>query len=194
MGNLIDRDHTVADLGHALFQVDEVVVQMVLRNPLYHARGVTFRLEHMATLGSSRKRILIIDDEIDVRELRALLLERDGYRVARAEDGTEGLAMVQSLRPDLVITDHLMPGLSGREIVRTMRATPALASIPVIMVTGAPIDQALQDAEGTIVVEAFLRKPSTWKLLREVVRASLKDNDVAPPSRDSLTTAIGETK
>jgi len=148
----------------------------------------------MAATSSSRKRILIIDDEVDVRELLALLLERDGYRVARAEDGTEGLAMVQSLRPDLVITDHLMPGLSGAEIVRTMRAEPALASIPVIMVTGAPIAQALHDEKGPIVVQAFLPKPSTWKLLREVVHASLGDTEVAPPSRDLLSTAIGDTK
>jgi two-component system alkaline phosphatase synthesis response regulator PhoP len=147
----------------------------------------------MAT-ASAKKRIVIVDDEIDVRELLALLLERDGYRVHCAEDGVSGLALIKSLRPDLVITDHLMPGLSGREIVRNMRRTPTLTSIPVIMVTGVPIDQALQDAEGTIVVEAFLPKPSTWKLLREVVRAALGRSDVAPPSRDSLTTSIGDRK
>ena len=144
----------------------------------------------MSTDSSRKKRILIIDDEIDVRELLALLLERDGYRVAGADDGETGLAMVKSFRPNLVITDHLMPGLSGREIVRAMRATPALATIPVIMVTGAPMREALQDADGAIAVEAFLPKPSTWKLLREVVRAALGKRDAAPSSRDSPSTSI----
>ncbi len=148
----------------------------------------------MATEAQPRKRILIIDDEIDVRELLALLLERDGYRVACAEDGTKGFAMVSSFKPDLVITDYVMPGLTGREIVRAMRARPALAGVPVIMVTGVPINEALQDAEGTVVVAAFLPKPSTWKLLREVVRAALGNRDVAPASRDSLTTSIGGNK
>lgn len=142
----------------------------------------------------SRQRIVLIDDEVDVRELLALLLERDDYRVTCAEDGVTGLAMVESLQPNLVITDHLMPGMSGREIVRTMRATPAIANIPVIMVTAIPIDQALQDAEGAVVVEAFLPKPSTWKLLREVVHALLGKRNATPSSQNSQPRSIGRSK
>jgi CheY-like chemotaxis protein len=142
---------------------------------------------------SSRKVILVVDDEDDVRELLRVLLEREGYRVECACDGDEGLTLAKSLRPDLVITDHIMPGLSGKELVRAIRETPALASTAIIMVTGASMSEALSDVLGAVDVKAFLPKPSTWKAIRETVHACLGDKKPVGPSRDELSTAIGTT-
>ena len=142
---------------------------------------------------TKHKVILVVDDEDDVRELLRVLLEREGYRVECACDGDEGLKIAKSLRPDLVITDHIMPGLSGKQLVRAMRETPALASTAVIMVTGASMSEALSDALGAVDVKAFLPKPSTWKAIRETVHACLGDKKLAGPPRDELSTAIGKT-
>jgi CheY-like chemotaxis protein len=142
---------------------------------------------------SKQKIILVVDDEGDVRELLRVLLEREGYRVACARDGNEGLALAKSLQPDLVITDHIMPGLSGKELIRAMGQTPALAATAVIMVTGASMSEALSDALGAVDVKAFLPKPSTWKAIRETVHACLGDKKPAGPPRDELSTAIGKT-
>ncbi|MEO7111722.1 MAG: response regulator [Polyangiaceae bacterium] len=139
------------------------------------------------------KVILVVDDEDDVRELLRVMLEREGYRVECARDGDEGLAVAKSLRPDLVITDHVMPGLSGKQLVRAMRETPALAVTPIIMVTGAPASEALSDAQGAVDVKAFLPKPSTWKAIRETVHACLGDKKSVGPPRDDVSTEIGKT-
>ncbi|MEO8877415.1 MAG: response regulator, partial [Polyangiaceae bacterium] len=146
------------------------------------------------TSAAKSKLVLIVDDEDDVRELLALLLERDGYRVKCACDGDEGLERAKALKPDLVITDHVMPGLSGLQLVRAMAQIPGLATTKIILVTGAPRAAVLQDAAGPIDIAAFLPKPSTWKIIRETVHACLGDGTESPPSRDLLTTSIGETK
>jgi two-component system sensor histidine kinase/response regulator len=145
------------------------------------------------SLRSTHKIILVVDDEDDVRELLRVLLEREGYRVECARDGSEGLALAKSLRPDLVITDHIMPGLSGKELIRAMGKTPALAATAVIMITGASMSEALSDALGAVDVKAFLPKPSTWKAIRETVHACLGDKKPAGPPRDELSTEIGKT-
>lgn len=144
-------------------------------------------------LTTTPKMILVVDDEDDVRELLRVLLEREGYRVECACDGDEGLSIAKSLRPDLVITDHIMPGLSGKELVRAMSETPALASTAIIMVTGASMSEALSDARGAVDVKAFLPKPSTWKAIRETVHACLGDKKTGRPPRDDLSTEIGKT-
>jgi CheY-like chemotaxis protein len=141
----------------------------------------------------SKKLVLVVDDEDDVRELLRVMLEREGYRVECASNGDNGLARAISLKPDLIITDHVMPGLSGKELVRAMREVPALASTPVIIVTGASIKDALSDADGTIEVSAFLPKPSTWKAIRETVHVCLGDRKMLGASQDELSTSIGKT-
>ena len=81
--------------------------------------------------------VLYVEDEAPLRGLVEFWLEDAGYRVLLAADGAEGLAMVRSERPDLVITDAMMPNLSGDELVETMKSDPELASIPIVMATAA---------------------------------------------------------
>ena len=81
-----------------------------------------------------RPRVLVIDDNADLREYMGSLLA-PSYEVSRANDGLQGLAAAKSDSPDIIVSDVMMPGLNGIELVRTLRADPRTASIPVILVS-----------------------------------------------------------
>jgi CheY-like chemotaxis protein len=85
---------------------------------------------------SEAKRILVVEDDDDIRELMRLTLERRGYDVATAADGIEGYDLALSLRPDLIITDIHMPAADGAHLVRRVRDTLELLVTPIIVTTG----------------------------------------------------------
>ena len=101
--------------------------------------------------------ILIVDDEFDFAELIGELLEMRGHTVVVAINGVSGLALLNSGSFDLVISDVMMPIMTGPEMVAAMRGTPRLAATPVIMMSGEPklLSQAI--SHGT--AQAVLRKP-----------------------------------
>ena len=82
----------------------------------------------------SERTVLIIEDERDTRRLLRFTL--DDWNVLEAKDGTEGWRMVQEHRPDLVVVDWRMPGLTGPQLVERMRKDAQLRDVPVIMLTG----------------------------------------------------------
>src|SRR3954468_23760671 len=79
--------------------------------------------------------ILIIDDSLDGRLALQTLLSNQGYNLAFAGDGVEGLQKAAELIPDLILLDVMMPGMDGLEVCRRLRATPLLADVPIIMIT-----------------------------------------------------------
>lgn len=81
-------------------------------------------------------RVLVADDEGSVRRSMVRLLEAQGYEVVEAEDGSRAWDMVQEERPDIVVSDILMPGLDGLELCRAIRDDPELRLTPVVLVTG----------------------------------------------------------
>ena len=83
----------------------------------------------------SRPRILILEDEPDIREILEHALKRDGFDVVSASDGRAGLAAARRLVPDLVLLDLMLPGIDGLEICRQLRSDPSTAGIALIMVT-----------------------------------------------------------
>ena len=98
--------------------------------------------------------ILIIDDDADCAEALADTLQDVGYDVAMAGSAAAALRRLQSERPSLIVLDLLMPGMSGEEFLARRRADPALADIPVIVLTATPA--AFNDPDGQTPV---LRKP-----------------------------------
>lgn len=79
--------------------------------------------------------ILIVEDEAPQAEMLRYNLEREGYRTALASDGEEGLAMAESLIPDLAILDWMLPGMSGVDLCRRLRATDTTRDIPIVLLT-----------------------------------------------------------
>ena len=83
------------------------------------------------------KTILVVEDEVAIAQVVRLLLEEEGYAVALAADGHDGWAQLAAQRPDLVISDLMMPGLTGSELYDRIQAEPALAGVPVLIMSAA---------------------------------------------------------
>ena len=98
--------------------------------------------------------ILIVDDEEPVRELVALVLKDAGHRTVQAIHGAQALELIDKERPDLVLSDVMMPVLSGGELCRRLKATSNTRTIPVILMSSAG-RQSSDGAGG----DAFLDKP-----------------------------------
>lgn len=117
--------------------------------------------------------ILYVEDEPAVQRLVEFWLTDAGYRVVVADDGAAGLEMVRSVRPDLVVTDALMPGMTGDELVAAVRSDPDLADIPIMMATAAAsplrVRRMLQ-----LGCRAVVAKPLDEEVLLAEVRKALE--------------------
>ncbi|MFC1707729.1 response regulator [Planctomycetota bacterium] len=89
---------------------------------------------------SDRKKVIVIDDDLNVLRFLTVLLEDHGYDTITAKDGVEGLEKTQAERPDLILLDITMPEKSGVRYYRDVREDSELKSIPVVMVTGVPAE------------------------------------------------------
>ncbi len=104
------------------------------------------------------RRVLVADDADAIRELIAVNLELEGFEVARCHDGLEVLERVAEQRPDLITLDVMMPRLDGFATLERLRADPATAGIPVVMITGRASAADLARGE-ELEADAYLVKP-----------------------------------
>jgi two-component system phosphate regulon response regulator PhoB len=117
--------------------------------------------------------LLVVEDDPDIVELVRYNLEREGFRVLLAADGTRGLADAQRLQPDLVLLDLMLPGLDGLEVCRRLRASEASRQIPILMLTA-------KGEESDVVIglelgaDDYLAKPFSPRELVARVRALLR--------------------
>ena len=123
-----------------------------------------------------KKRILIIEDDADFRELLRIHLSLAGYALEVAEDGVEGGKALLEHTPDLVVSDVDMPFLSGFELLSLMRAEKETASIPVILLSGSSNDETMSDAMKLGAAD-FLTKPVTLEDLMHAIRVCLAKNE-----------------
>jgi two-component system sensor histidine kinase and response regulator WspE len=101
----------------------------------YIQRGALQRYERESETRGPRKRVLVVDDSITVREVERQILRNQGYDVTVAVDGQDGWNMVRSEMFDLVISDVDMPRMNGLELVRLIRGEVSLRNMPVIIVS-----------------------------------------------------------
>ena len=99
-----------------------------------------------------RGRVLVVDDEDLVRIVLSRKLALHGFEVLLARDGLEALEVAQQAIPDVVLTDLNMPRCNGEQLCLELRACPAMAAIPVVMMTGGPTDEARMQAAGCAAV------------------------------------------
>lgn len=114
--------------------------------------------------------VLVVDDEFGTVEVLVAALEDEGYRVLTAANGRRGLERLEENKPDLVISDFMMPLMDGPTMVAAMRADPAFRGVPVIMMSAAPEDALRKHMDG---YDAFLRKPFRIPALLQAVAAIL---------------------
>jgi DNA-binding response OmpR family regulator len=121
------------------------------------------------------KTILIVDDEADIRDiLRIRLANHPGFRILEAANGSDALELTRQQRPDLIILDWLMPGFNGMEVLKALRESPELTTIPVIMMT-VKSELSAQAQGQAMGVVAYLIKPFDATRLMETVEKALKE-------------------
>jgi two-component system alkaline phosphatase synthesis response regulator PhoP len=120
-----------------------------------------------------RRKVLVVEDEKDIRELVRYNLEQDGFGVLEAEDGELALALVRRERPALVILDIMLPGMSGLDICRAIRQEDESARMPILMLTAkaAEVDKVVGLEMGA---DDYVTKPFSPRELLARVKAVLR--------------------
>ncbi len=120
------------------------------------------------------KRILVIEDDPSTRRYFSFLFEKEGYQVALASNGLEGLRMAQQDPPDLLILDVMLPGLDGFEVCHRLRSEPATAKLPIVMLSAKG-----QDADKVtglkVGANVFFTKPVDRQVLLDTVSKLLAE-------------------
>ncbi len=124
-------------------------------------------------------RVLIVEDERDIRDLVLFHLEREGFQVSSASSGEEALRQVRHASPDLVLLDLMLPAMGGLEVCRKLRQDPATVALPIVMLTakGDEVDRVLGLELGA---DDYIVKPFSPKELLARVRAVLRRAKPAP--------------
>lgn len=132
----------------------------------------------------STKSILVIEDDPDIVEIVSFNLEREGFRVLTAGAGDAGLELAETHGPDLVVLDLMLPGMDGLEVCRRMRASDALATVPILMLTAKS-----EEADVVIGLELgaddYLAKPFRPREMVARVRALLRRTEREVPEEPS---------
>lgn len=105
---------------------------------------------------SRRPTVLLVEDDKALRRYLELTLGNAGYEVILAADGLEGMKMALTAKADIVVTDAMMPHLSGHEFCRFLKNSPNLSQIPIVMLSGSEPQHAATDND---LVDVFLSKP-----------------------------------
>ncbi|MEK6675159.1 MAG: response regulator transcription factor [Planctomycetota bacterium] len=132
-----------------------------------------------------KKSILLIEDEIDLAEMIALNLNREGFACRLAHDGKTGLAEARKQRPDLIVLDRMLPAMSGEEVATALRRDPELASIPIIMVS-AKTEEADELVGFALGADDYIAKPFSIRALLARINAVLRRAEQPEPSSQRL--------
>ena len=130
-------------------------------------------------------KILIVEDEEDVRELLRYNLEKNGYQIEAALDGKAALTRARSAKPDLVLLDLMLPKIDGLQVCRSLKGDAATADIPVIMLTA-------KGTEADIVTglemgaDDYITKPFSPRVLLARIKAVLRRRSQPPPSEKAV--------
>jgi two-component system, cell cycle response regulator len=141
-----------------------------------------------------RSKILVVDDNFDVRRLLLLHLQQSSYDTVKAATGVEAVQQAHATHPDLILMDLATPGGNGDEAIAALKADPLTRDIPVVVLTafrpGALVDRVIAAGAAEI-----LHKPVNLKLLDLVVQRYLRPASNAPnPANVTLLRSSSETQ
>jgi CheY-like chemotaxis protein len=119
-------------------------------------------------MSAAEPSVLVVDDDEDIRDVLSVLLETEGFHVDTAKDGVEALAQLKAgPPPDVVLLDMMMPRMDGESLVREMKRDPAVAEVPVVIMSG---HSAVREKAKSLAAAACLVKPVEVDELLRVVR------------------------
>ena len=118
-------------------------------------------------------KILIVDDEANIRQLVKYNLEKESYQVLEAEEGLQGIRLAKTEKPDLMLLDLMLPQMDGLEVCRSLKGNPATAALPIIMLTAKSeeIDKVIGLELGA---DDYMTKPFSPRELVARVKAVLR--------------------
>lgn len=137
-----------------------------------------------------KESILVVDDEEDIRELIQYNLSKDGYRVTCAATGEEGLSLVGSLKPDLIILDLMLPGIDGLEVCRRLKMDPAFKSIPIVMVSARGEEPDVVSGL-ELGADDYISKPFSPRVLIARIKSVLRRGKAGPVDQQALVRLNG---
>ena len=121
-------------------------------------------------------KIIVVDDEEQLRFVIRSLLEKNGHVVLEAENGEDGLELIKAERPNLVILDIMMPGMNGWEVAGEMKVDMDLADIPIIILSVKAKDEDIFESVARRDADAHIPKPFKSQQLVDMVEALLEKN------------------
>jgi len=116
----------------------------------------------------SRTKVLIAEDNLDSQQLLQTILESEGFIVTAASDGEKAIDMLHEIKPDVLVTDLLLPSVSGGDLIRYVRKTTELARIPIVVIS-AYGDHYESDALA-VGANVVLKKPLDSEILVDTIR------------------------
>jgi CheY-like chemotaxis protein len=138
--------------------------------------------------------VLVVDDEPLTRNLLRLMLEPAGFQVTGVESGAEAMQTVQTLRPDVIVLDLMMPYMDGIEVCRRLRSDSVTAGVPIIMLSGnfhrEAIEKGLQAGANRYLAKPMSRTSLIQELrdvLQETVNPYTQPLKSTPPPRKNLS-------
>jgi len=134
--------------------------------------------------------ILVVDDELTLRETLAESLEQEGFAVVQAADGREAVAAFRRYRPDLVLLDLMLPEISGTEVCRVIRAE---SGVPILMLTAksAEVDKVVGLELGA---DDYVTKPFSFRELLARIRALLRRSETQAQAADPEVVDLGHVR
>jgi two-component system phosphate regulon response regulator PhoB len=127
-------------------------------------------------MGAPRTRVLVIEDERGLTEVLSYNLQREGYETVVAHDGQEGLRKAQTLLPDLILLDLMLPVMSGLEVCRELKAGERTRDIPIVMLT-AKAEETDQVVGFSLGADDYVTKPFSVKVLMQRIKALQRRRD-----------------
>ena len=119
-------------------------------------------------------RILLVDDDPEIRSLTRRILENNGYKVSVVVDGKECIDVLEKDRPDLILLDVMMPGLDGWEVCMKIKGSAKTRDIPVVMFTVRTSEDSVEKSLNYAMADAQINKPFKMKKLLDTVDRLLK--------------------
>lgn len=145
-----------------------------MRIPLSYA----IVIHENSRMESHKKTVLIIEDEADAAELFAEMMRVSGFRVVKTSSSAPAIALMAAEKPDVVLLDIMMPGISGLDILRQMRRDPALVNIPVVVVSAKSMPTDIKHGMEA-GASTYLTKPVGFFDLKEAVERALGSQSTA---------------
>lgn len=130
--------------------------------------------------GMGDKKILIVEDHADCRELLAIVLARSGYAIFKARTGQEGLDLARIRNPDLILTDFGLPDMTGDQMINQLKADPATDKIPAILTTGYMDEKVAKNVLAVGAAEVMVKPFDIDKLMIVIQRYLFSEHNHDP--------------